>query len=130
MEGDERVRFCTHCDHQVYNISEMDRAEAEDLIANHSGRLCIRMYKRRDGRVMTKDCPVGVRLVRKRMALRLSLGAFAIFTVALGARTLFESRGEVSEVVGNTTPVAGPPRPLMGTPGVEVVGKPAIPRAQ
>src|SRR5262245_1304984 len=57
MTGNERVRFCSQCQLQVYNISEMSREEAGLLIVSHSGRrLCGRIHRRPDGTVMTRDC--------------------------------------------------------------------------
>ncbi|MBC7930571.1 MAG: carboxypeptidase regulatory-like domain-containing protein [Rubrivivax sp.] len=76
MQGDERVRFCSQCELHVYNISEMTKAEAASLIARTEGRLCGRMYLRADGTILTKDCPVGVRALRRR-ATRAAGAAFA-----------------------------------------------------
>ena len=59
MEGDERVRFCPECELNVYNIASMTEAEALALIKEREGRLCVRLYKREDGTVLTRDCPVG-----------------------------------------------------------------------
>jgi hypothetical protein len=63
MRGDARVRFCDSCSLNVYNISEMTRAAAEALIRNAEGRPCIRLYRRADGTVLTRDCPRGIRAV-------------------------------------------------------------------
>jgi hypothetical protein len=60
MEGDDRVRFCGECELNVYNLSAMTESEALKLIAEREGRVCVRMYKREDGTVMTRDCPVGL----------------------------------------------------------------------
>ncbi|HYH86221.1 MAG TPA: carboxypeptidase-like regulatory domain-containing protein [Pyrinomonadaceae bacterium] len=76
MEGDERVRFCSQCELHVYNLSEMTKQEAESLVAKTEGRLCGRMYRRADGTILTKDCPVGVRALRRRVS-RASGAAFA-----------------------------------------------------
>jgi hypothetical protein len=76
MEGDERVRFCSQCELHVYNLSEMAKQEAESLIAKTEGRLCGRIYRRADGTILTKDCPVGVRALRRRVS-RASGAAFA-----------------------------------------------------
>lgn len=57
MTGDSRVRFCSACRLNVYNVSKMTRQEAVDLIGAAEGRLCLRLYRRRDGTVMTSDCP-------------------------------------------------------------------------
>jgi len=58
MIGNERKRFCGDCKLNVYNLSGMTRAEAENLLINSEGRLCVRFYKRADGTVLTQDCPV------------------------------------------------------------------------
>ena len=70
MTGDARVRFCDHCRLNVYNVSELSRIEAETLIASAEGRLCARLFRRADGTVLTKDCPVGLRALRRRVAAR------------------------------------------------------------
>ena len=87
MTGDERTRFCRHCKLNVYSISEMDRAEAENFIASREGRACVRLYQRADGTVLTRDCPVGVRYLRQRLAR--AVAAIAGVCVALLSGTLF-----------------------------------------
>src|SRR6267378_5000201 len=72
MTGDNRVRFCDHCKLNVYNISELSRLEAESLIASTEGRLCARLFRRADGTVLTKDCPVGLRALRMRISKRVA----------------------------------------------------------
>ncbi len=64
MEGDERIKFCNHCQLNVYNISEMSKREAGALIRRNEGRLCLRLYRRSDGTIMTENCPVGLRRIR------------------------------------------------------------------
>jgi hypothetical protein len=61
MEGDDRIRHCTQCSRNVYNISEMSRQEASDLIEAMEGKMCVRYFTRPDGTVMTKDCGASVR---------------------------------------------------------------------
>lgn len=68
MSGDERTRFCKLCNLNVYNISELSSREVETLIAKSEGKICGRIYKRADGTVLTKDCPVGLRAYYKRTA--------------------------------------------------------------
>lgn len=65
MEGDDRVRFCQSCAKNVFNLSAMSKAEAEKLIAEKEGHLCVRYYQRADGTVLTDNCPVGLRAVRR-----------------------------------------------------------------
>lgn len=68
MIGDERVRFCGQCELNVYNLSALTRTQAEDLIAGTERRLCIRYYRRRDGSILTQDCPVGLARIKQRMS--------------------------------------------------------------
>jgi hypothetical protein len=76
MQGDDRVRHCELCDLQVYNLAAMTHREAAALVAKTEGRLCARLYRRADGTVITKDCPVGLRAIRRRAA-RMTAAAFA-----------------------------------------------------
>jgi hypothetical protein len=68
MFGDERKRFCGQCQLNVYNLSEMTRSEAETLVARSEGRLCVRYYRRRDGSIITQNCPVGLRAIKRRLS--------------------------------------------------------------
>ena len=68
MAGDERVRFCGSCNLHVYNLSGMTRREAEALVTNTEGRLCVRYHRRADGTILTRNCPVGLSAVRRRVA--------------------------------------------------------------
>ena len=61
MDGNGRVRHCGQCDKQVFNLSGMTRADAEVLVRERAGTMCVRLYQREDGTVLTSDCPVGVR---------------------------------------------------------------------
>ena len=80
MIGDDRVRFCDECSLNVYNLSELTAAETQNLISSSGGKLCGRMFRRADGKVLTKDCPVGLRAFRKRISRR----AAAAFATVLG----------------------------------------------
>jgi hypothetical protein len=83
MTGDDRVRHCDECQLSVYNIAELTRAEAEALIANSEGRVCARIYRRADGTVITRDCPVGLRAIRRRVAMT----AGAVFAAVMALTT-------------------------------------------
>lgn len=65
MEGTERTRHCGQCKLNVYNISEMSRGDAEDLIRQKEGRLCVRLFRRHDGTVLTRDCPSRARRFKR-----------------------------------------------------------------
>lgn len=83
MQGTDRVRHCGQCQLDVFNLSEMSVSEAEAFLSERTGRTCVRLYQRSDGTVLTRDCPTGLRAVRRRLAL---VGAFlaAAISMALG----------------------------------------------
>lgn len=56
MSGDARARHCEHCRLQVIDLSELSRAEAEDLLARGGpgGRLCVRYTQDAAGEVLTR----------------------------------------------------------------------------
>ena len=81
MYGNERVRFCGQCQLNVYNLSEMSKAEAEQLIGKAEGRLCVRYYRRRDGSIITQNCPVGLRALKRRVTRVATAVASVIFTL-------------------------------------------------
>jgi len=106
MTGDNQVRFCESCELHVFNISEMDVDEAANLISTMDGRLCVRLHRRRDGTVMTRDCPVGVRMALRKTIAAVT-GAFFLMVTGLAwaVGSLFRvSRGSV-EVMGSIGPV-------------------------
>jgi hypothetical protein len=88
-----RVRFCGQCNLNVYNLSGMTRDEAESLIARNEGRLCVRFYKRRDGSIITQDCPVGLRAVHARASYWLKAVAAAVlaFLATIGFQSLLST---------------------------------------
>jgi hypothetical protein len=112
MQGDERVRYCGQCELNVYNLSGMNRAQAERLVQSHRAsdqRLCVRFYQRHDGTVLTKDCPVGLRALRRSVVhLAGRCAAFGLMLVAMvtGCRS--------RTVDPEPTPLQGEPAPLQG----------------
>lgn len=78
MQGDDRVRFCAQCNLNVYNLSGLRQSEAASLINQKEGRLCVRFYQRKDGTVLTADCPVGIKALRKKVARAASLAMIAV----------------------------------------------------
>ena len=55
MAGDERSRFCEHCGLHVHNLSQMTLDEAQRLVCERAGRLCVRFERDAAGRVLTLD---------------------------------------------------------------------------
>lgn len=124
MFGDERKRYCGECKLNVYNLSAMTRAEAEALITQGEGRLCVRFYQRADGTVITQDCPAGWAAVKNRA--KVAATAFASLIVAILTGTIFvtmfsSNRGggaTVGKLVPYSTPVPPSNRMTMGAVSV------------
>lgn len=85
MIGNERVRHCSECNLNVYNLSALTARQAEELIASREGRLCVRFYQRADGTVLTQDCPVGFRSVVRRVSRIAGTALSALLGVAFAA---------------------------------------------
>lgn len=77
MFGNERKRHCGECRLNVYNLSDMTRRAAENLLVNSEGRLCVRFFRRADGTVLTKNCPIGWQAVKRRVS-RVATAAFSM----------------------------------------------------
>ena len=124
MIGDERARFCGQCRLNVYNLSGMTKREAEALIVNAEGRLCVRFYRRADGTILTANCPVGLRALKRRLSRVASatLSAILGFFAGLGLYTALDER-EPIRMMGTmeTTKVMEEPpaNTVMGTLTVE-----------
>jgi len=87
MAGDDRVRFCGLCRRDVYNLSALTTAEALDLLRSRSEGICGLLYRRKDGTVITADCPVGKRAALARASRRL-VGTAAALLLVFGGRFL------------------------------------------
>lgn len=77
MYGNERRRFCGDCKLNVYNLSDMTRDQAENFLMASEGRVCVRFFRRADGTVLTRNCPVGWRAIR-RSASRVVTASFSL----------------------------------------------------
>lgn len=131
MVGDARTRFCPKCEKSVHNLSEMPRAEAEAFLQSVAGPVCVRMYKRADGTVISSDCPVGVKKKRVKRLFLATIGA------AAGAIAFW--RYEESMVMGEMQPIERPmgtvsmpeppppePEPTFATPPTPPQSKPVM----
>ena len=130
MLGDARKRFCGECKLNVYNLSEMSKQDAEELLIQSEGRLCVRFYQRNDGTVITQDCPVGWKALNQRVSkvsaavISLVIGLFTSlgFTFAYNKMTepdYGRTMGTVAYPTPKRTPipkVTPTPRVTMGTP--------------
>jgi hypothetical protein len=124
---DERVRFCSQCNLNVYNLSGMSRQEAEALITKTEGRLCVRVYRRADGSVLTQNCPVGLKAIKRRVAwvAQVVLGMALSFVSGFGLYILH--LGRKSYPLLNNRPIFEPHTTTMGMVGLTPKHPPALP---
>jgi hypothetical protein len=125
MPGTDQVRHCGQCKQNVYNVSELTRAEAMRLVG---GRACLRIYRRPDNTVMTSDCRARLRAARKK-GLLIFAGTLLIvlwaqvcaqFVGLMGLKRLIGSGGHT---MGEAVPVPG----VVAPPEVPVMGAPPLP---
>jgi hypothetical protein len=102
MIGNNRQRYCGDCKLNVYNLSGMSRNEAENLIVNSEGRVCVRYFRRSDGTVITNDCPVGMQAVKMRMSRFWTATVSLVFTVfgGIGLTTYLTQSNNEERLMG------------------------------
>ena len=144
MPGDDQIRFCDGCRKNIYNLSEMTGDEAQALVNRLEGRLCVRFYTRADGTLLTQNCPVGLRAVRRKLVKKLSYAAALLLSCASGllrgtspAQAVTHARRHAAKPqaatpprgLTSTTGAPLPAHPLMGKPIApgHVTGKPGKP---
>jgi len=102
MKGDQTTRFCGQCNNHVYNLSAMSRSQAEQLVEEAEGRLCVRFYRRHDGTMMTRDCLASVWTFRRWLAVMIgSAAAFLLMLVGVSLAVLGLNSGSSSIDRGN-----------------------------
>jgi hypothetical protein len=115
MYGNNKVRFCGECKLNVYNLSGMTKTEAETLLVETEGRLCVRYFRRADGTVLTQDCPVGWRALKKRVTNLAAAACTLVLGLMSAIMVTVPNRNE--PLVGKLEPVMTPtptPRFMMG----------------
>lgn len=101
MTGDEKIRFCDLCQLNVYNVSQMTRIEAEELLNDKSDQVCLRLYRRKDGTLITKDCPVGKRF-SDRIKFKIRSIAAVIVSFISTASAFAQSDSKLLKEIGRT----------------------------
>jgi hypothetical protein len=130
MAGDERVRFCGRCEKNVYNLSSMSRADAETLVREKEGRLCVRFFRRTDGTLLTADCPDGARRKRLRQRMWAAVSGWAASAALLAGIVSGRARADLSLKDGKTTASQPKPTAIQGGPApvrVEMKGQMVAP---
>src|SRR5678815_809868 len=66
MIGSDRVRYCSDCNKDVYDISKMSINEAEALVSSARDRLCVRLVREVDGSTVTQEPFTSLHLAGRR----------------------------------------------------------------
>lgn len=106
MSGTNQVRYCKQCLLRVYDFKSTDKADAEQLIFQQEGLNDVLLYKRKDGRFLTSDCPVAV---RARITLIVAL--VAVVVILVGVLYVLSQIPAPKEPTVAKTPVVSPVKP-------------------
>ena len=124
MDGDDHTRFCHACEKSVYNVETLSETEVRALVQDDTP--CLRLFKRFDGTLITKDCAVGVRikLAKAHRNFYRVVAAAAVMAITAAAAVANIGRQRVDgslaaeRVVGKIFRVLQPPMFYLGGPGV------------
>ena len=108
MKGDEKRRLCAQCDCYVLKATQMTDEEVTEAITRAASgqRVCMQFYKRADGTILTKNCPVGVAAMRARAGrfVRWAAGAVAAVPVPGAGLALATSSTPAPSAEAATSP--------------------------
>jgi hypothetical protein len=139
-DGADRVRHCGVCNLHVYNLSNMTRDEAEAVVRSREpgARFCAGMYRKPDGSILTRDCPVGRAMLRRRAALvvvRVAAAVAGMLTAGIfaarGERTVGSLRhrepfSELTDLVKSAKPPPVIPIQMRPMPSQYIMGRVSI----
>ncbi len=135
MKGTPGVRHCASCKLNVYNLSWMTSEEPEELLRDAKERVCVRFYRRADGTILIRDCPVGLAVSELPWLRHISVLAAAILA-AIGLSSASFVRSDAPGPQQLIPPVGilqgSHPRNLQVTQGVvaqPIIGKIGYPPA-
>ncbi len=79
----ERFRYCDKCQTPVYNFDGLSLEQAESVIFQRENIKKPTLYKRADGKFMTRDCPVEVKRRKDRGLMIAGAGLFVIIFLTI-----------------------------------------------
>lgn len=128
-EGRERFRYCQRCQTPVYHLEGLQIEQIDALILQRENLEKYTLYKRSDGKYMTRDCPEEVKHKREKLMLIAGIAAFAIVVVALfiifppsappsrSVQSVTEAQEKPQDSVNNALPQG---KPISGAAGGKV----------
>ncbi len=128
-EGRERFRYCQRCQTPVYHLEGLQIEQIDALILQRENLEKYTLYKRSDGKYMTRDCPEEVKHKREKFMLIAGIAAFAIVVVALfiifppsappskSVQSVTEAQEKPQDSINNALPQG---KPISGAGGGKV----------
>lgn len=116
MAGIDSVRHCASCKSNVFNLSAMDDAQVDALLASAEDA-CIRFYARPDGTLVKTNCSTGPRRAPHAVAAGVAM-SLATTTAFVGIDAVTEPN-EVASVNGE---------PVLVAMGMKLTIKPHAPK--
>lgn len=102
MVGTNQFRVCRECAKTVYDFTAMELPAAQALVYKREGQKdAVNFYRRKDGKFLTADCPVGVK--RGRMMLMMVIGGVVV-VVGIIAFMMLNPPSPPSVTVLNSSP--------------------------
>ncbi|MBX9685659.1 MAG: hypothetical protein K2X27_03090 [Candidatus Obscuribacterales bacterium] len=103
MSGPEKSKVCGSCLLNVYDFDSMDIEQVKDAVLKREGKIYTRLYKRKDGRFLSRDCPVGVK--KKQDQIAAICGVVLLLVAAIAALILYPPQLKYDEP--SPQPLAG-----------------------
>lgn len=125
MQGDDAVRHCGRCHRDVHDLAQMTEAEIETLFARAEGA-CVRLRRRRDGRVVTAECPAEPPTVAARAARVMAAGMLFGAGAVSAAATLATLSGVEKVALPSSAMPSAPPYPTVPHVDVDRLRSPAL----
>jgi hypothetical protein len=133
LRGDDRVRHCTRCGQDVYNVAAMDRDEALRLLDARTGLPCLRLYRRMDGTIVTADCWSRLRAARGKglfafVAALVVAGWAELCAIVVGLHALRRLRDPADPPL--PSPAASAPAAMCTGPEISTLPAPGVSSSQ
>lgn len=85
-----RVAVCGKCSLQVYNFEGMELPDAQQLIFHRENIENAKLFRREDGKYMTRDCPIAAKKKRA-VPLLVASGTIVLVSVVIAFILIFQS---------------------------------------
>jgi hypothetical protein len=122
MKGNEQVRFCSHCELNVTDLTQMTRPKAISLVRRSKGRLCLRIQRSPAGELVTRPSVQKLYSISRR-ASRIAAGTF---TALMSISTAAYAQSGSTDPNPQEPPVAQQPIEPTATPDTVIQEPPML----